>query len=594
MNKISLAILLILFSLAIITADDAQKTSQEVLQVLEEEDTAKVIISFENTTKIKTAEISESSLKALESQKAVESIELEKPFKLSLQDTIGIINASISWPLQQAGINFTGLNQTICILDSGVNASHPALTGRIIHQYCYCSISEGASSNCCPDGTSEDFNASDNNGHGTHVSGIAAASTSINGIAPQANIVIIKVTNSSGDGVSSDLVKGINYCVNNVSLFNISVISMSLGGSSYTTFCDGDFPSSSEAINAAIDKNISVLAASGNSGSSTAISWPACIYNATAIGATGKDDTIASYSNRNNLTKLFAPGGTGSGSTAVNSTCISSDSATGYCGKAGTSMSTPHVAGAIAVINQFLNITSRTRTPKQITAILNTTGKQFTEGANNFSRINLYSAIISLDNSVPVVSLSTPSTGFASGNQNQTFICNSTDLALKNVTFFLYNSSSIFNSSSRNVSGASTSQQFNVTNMTAAAYSWNCLYVDENSNLAIASSNFSITIENVVVSLKSPANNLATAQNQTFTCNATSTVGLANVTFQLYNSSSIENTASLNPTGTANSTSFSFNLRFRLNLRMLCYLLMMSYKAGKLHLPIQLWMLRCM
>src|SRR3989344_5405303 len=122
MNKISLAILLILLSLAIITADDEQKTSQEVLQVLEEEDTAKVIISFENTTKIKTAEISESSLKALESQKAVESIELEKPFKLSLQDTIGIINASISWPLQQAGINFTGLNQTICILDSGVSA----------------------------------------------------------------------------------------------------------------------------------------------------------------------------------------------------------------------------------------------------------------------------------------------------------------------------------------------------------------------------------------------------------------------------------------------------------------------------------------
>src|SRR3989338_1907740 len=82
-------------------------------------------------------------------------------------------------------------------------------------------------------------NPEDDHGHGTHVAGIVTSSdTTYKGVAPDAKIVAIKALNSAGSGLSSDIAAGIEWCVNNASSLNISVISMSIGGNQYTSVCD--------------------------------------------------------------------------------------------------------------------------------------------------------------------------------------------------------------------------------------------------------------------------------------------------------------------------------------------------------------------
>ncbi|VVB80679.1 Subtilisin-like serine protease [uncultured archaeon] len=243
-------------------------------------------------------------------------------------------------------------------------------------------------------------NPFDDNGHGTHVSGIVSANGSIKGVAPASKIISVKALDSSGNGYSGDIAAGIEWCINKSSEENISVISMSIGSTAYhsNTYCDGDDPVLTNAINSAVAKNISVVVAAGNENNYTAISSPACIQNAIPVGSSTKTpEEISSFSNRNWMVKLFAPG------TSINSTtgpCIVGEICNnGYGQLSGTSMATPHVSGAIAIINQYLKLKGMTKTPKEIENILWTTGKNVVDPQNNsqnFSRINVYAAVRSL------------------------------------------------------------------------------------------------------------------------------------------------------------------------------------------------------
>ncbi len=498
-----------------------------------------------------SAIIDKEELEKLEKDENVESIELVGVRNIFLQDSAPLINASRSWALRSNGINLTGAGKSICIIDTGINYSHPDLGG--------CWGNNNLSSSCkvwggmdyCADDSScatTDSDPMDKHGHGTHVSGIAAANGTINGVAPDARIIIIKACNSSGSCFDDAIKSGINWCVNNATLFNISVISMSLGAGLNTNYCNSD-PLAAN-INNATRNNIPVVVAAGNDGNTTGISAPACVENASAIGSIRKDDSTLDF-NRNSLVKLLAPG------VAINSTYLS-----GYTELSGTSMSTPHAAGAFLIIKQFLNLTGQSRTPKQIEATLNNTGKILTDSTGvNYTRINIYNAIISLDNSNPNVTLVSPSNASSSSNVNQTFRCNATDLSLKNVTFYLWNaSSSVRNSSSSSVAGESNSFEVNVTNISSGSYTWNCLYTDENNNRAYALSNFSLTINIIDVTLTSPSDNIFTNRNQTYSCNASSINNLINMSFYLWNAShSIQSNISLNITGTTNSSTFSYN-----------------------------------
>ncbi|MBI2451913.1 S8 family serine peptidase [Candidatus Pacearchaeota archaeon] len=497
----------------------------------------------------------------------VKEIRVEPEVKLFLQDSKGIVNATQTFGLQVSGINLTGNGETVCIIDSGINYSHndfgACTRDQFLNGTCSKVLGGYAYYNNVTSNQNDVMGDSD---HGTHVSGIVAANGSALGIAPEARIVMIKACDSTNACGPIAIVDGVNWCVGNSTVYNITVISMSLGTTDlFNGNCDSDWPELTTAVNNAAAKNISVIAATGNNGNATAISNPACITNSTPVGATDKNDAIGSYSNRNSITKLFAPG------TSINSSSLSGN----YISQTGTSMATPHVSAAFLTARQFLRLTGESKTPKQIEAILNNTGKRITDSSTgiNYSRINIYDFIINMDNVLPNVTLISPTNNTASLIVNQTFRCNATDLSLKNLTFYLWNSTSdIINQSSKIISGGQYNFEINLTNLSFLDYRWNCLYYDENKNLAFANSNFTLIITSVTVNLISPSDGTKTNTNQTYQCNATSSSNLANATFYLWNSTNTEITKiTNNVSGSSNSSSFNANFGLEGNYKWNCF-----------------------
>lgn len=597
----------------------------------------------------------------------VEKIYYDSKVKPFLRDAVNITRANDTWALQTNNINLTGSGQTVCIIDTGINYSHPdlggctitnlSLTGNQIelgtpiestHNYSnnfqytwkinytnfskiavhfanisteidfdYVDIFDGNNilvatysgfkrdfwspnvegdtiyvklttdehikdygffidkiingttnltynwSGCNKviggwDIYNSDPDPMDDNGHGTHVAGIVGANGNLKGIAPQTNIFAVKVFPEDEQGTTTDsnIIKGIEWCVNKSTEYNISVISMSLGGGLYSSYCDASQPLYVSAINSAVRKNISVVVAAGNNGSTTQIAAPACIQNATPIGATTKLDVLdVSYTNRNGLVKLLAPG------TAIYSTWYTG----GYQTLQGTSMATPHVAGAIAILRQYLDSVGQTKTPSEIESILNQTGKQIYDSSANryFSRIDVYSALMEVDSTNPEVNLSSPSNNTLTLNANQTFVCNVSDWQLKNITFYLWNSTNdLVNSSSVNITGTTNSSSFNVTNMQTGAYKWNCLANDLKSNNAFANNNFTLNIGGISLNLVSPENETYTNINETtFNC-STITISdrqIKNMTFYLYENGTLANRTNVSLSGTSNYSVFSYN-----------------------------------
>ncbi|MEK6906626.1 MAG: S8 family serine peptidase [Nanoarchaeota archaeon] len=545
---------------------EKEEIKEEILTNLQDEEVNHI---FENSVAI---EVSNKEIDFLKTDKNIESVEIDMPVKAFLKDTTVLINATKSWPVQVYGVNITGISESVCVIDTGVNSTHSSLQGKVIAEHCYCSLTEGINADCCEGNLAESSNASDNNGHGTHVAGIIAAAGGIKGIGVNVSIVAVKVLNSSGDGLSSDIQAAIDWCISNASLYNISVISMSLGGGLYNSYCNSD--SLAPSINSAVGNNISVVVATGNRGNTTHIASPACIQNATSVSSSTKSDAISSFSDRNNITNLLAPGGDATLTGGINSTrwnsasCISSCFCAGdYMVCSGTSMAAPHVSGAFALVRQFFRLQNgRVPTPYEIEAILNNTGKRITDSATglNFSRVDILSAILSLDSILPNVTLISPANNTVTLNNNQTFLCNATDaVQLSNITFFIWNSSnSLINQTTSRTSEFYNLLSINITSLSYGEYKWNCLAYDVKGNPSYMDTNFSFSILNLTVSLNSPADNTFTNQNQTFfNCSSQTTLGkLENITLFVWNSSrDLIYNLTTNISGNLNSTLFQYN-----------------------------------
>src|SRR3989344_171466 len=269
-----------------------------------------------------------------------------------------------------------------------------------------------------------DADPKDDHGHGTHVAGIIGSTDVVfKGVAPGAGIVAIKALSGSGSGYASDVLAGIEWCRSNAQRLNISVISMSLGcdGGScphYQSACDDDLLAG--AVAGAVDENIMVTIASGNSGWADGISSPSCISSAIAVGGVNGGDEIK-Y-NRGGLLQLVAP------AQGIMSTVLSN----GWKSLSGTSMATPHVAGAVVLLQDYvLRVNGSVLGVNDGKSRLALSGKNVADSGSglNFSRIDVYGALGVVGN----ISLDVNNTNLLNESLNET-VGNITNGTLTNGT----------------------------------------------------------------------------------------------------------------------------------------------------------------
>lgn len=241
-----------------------------------------------------------------------------KPVKNSevLPWGVNRIDAELTWPTT------AGSGVTVAVVDTGIDTGHPDLVGNIVGGF-----------------SAVDYTTSykDDHGHGTHVAGTVAATDNlfgVIGVAPTASLLGVKVLDSSGSGWVSDIIDGVDWAVAN----GADVINMSLGGPDpVTAFQD--------AIARANDAGVVVVAAAGNSGPAlNTVGYPAAYDGVIAVSAVDSYDRIASFSSRGPQVDLAAPGVT------IRSTYWNLRRGSVYVDLSGTSMASPHVAGAAALL----------------------------------------------------------------------------------------------------------------------------------------------------------------------------------------------------------------------------------------------------
>jgi subtilisin family serine protease len=207
----------------------------------------------------------------------------------------------------------TGAGVTAYIIDTGIRTTHADFGGRASSGY-----------DAVDGGTADDCN-----GHGTHVAGTVGGTTY--GVAKGVSLVAVRVLNCSGSGTWSGVIAGINWVVANHGSAP-AVANMSLGGGANSPV--------DTAVQSMIDDGVSTAVAAGNSSANACSYSPARVGAAMTIGATTSSDSRASYSNYGSCLDWFAPG------SSIKSDWSTSDTATNTI--SGTSMATPHTAGAAA------------------------------------------------------------------------------------------------------------------------------------------------------------------------------------------------------------------------------------------------------
>ncbi len=363
-----------------------------------------VIQRIKGTTKtipVVFAQIRRSDLESLLYDKQIASITLDEPLPPLLAESTEMITAHSA-----VVAGYDGSGTSVAVLDTGVAKNHVFLSGQVVAEACFSStltVGSVTSYSLCPGGVSA-TSVTDSGlpcpsnlvgcSHGTHVSGIIAGkrqsppmldtwndslgnshTSEVHGVAPGSKIIAIKIfsrfpASYCGGGMdcvlswTSDQIAALDWLYNNATTptwGTLAAVNMSLGGGIYAGACDGN------AIKQPIDMlrsiGVATVIASGNNGATGGVSAPGCVSSAITVGASASNklgytpDTVASFSNapapeQNDLNAngdrvldLLAPGLSIYSSYAYPINQFSRSS--------GTSMATPHVAGAWAILKSI-------------------------------------------------------------------------------------------------------------------------------------------------------------------------------------------------------------------------------------------------
>ena len=321
----------------------------------------------------------------------------------TIQTSLGVSTAAVGANYSHNVLNITGRNVTVAVIDTGIDYTHPDLGG------CFgpginnvtnasCRVVDGynfVNNNAAP---------MDDNGHGTHVSGIIGANGNIIGMAPDARFFALKICNATGSCLESRAIDALGWATNH----SAKIISMSFG----RWVSDDDFGNTgkdplSMAVDNAVTQGSSVIISAGNSGIGVStITAPASSEKAISVGAVSDngtagttDDSISGFSSRGPSAfgrldpDISAPG------VNVQSTWLGG----GYAIESGTSMAAPFVSGAVALLLEQ----DPSMTPLHIRSLLlgssrNISGRMFDKGAGeldvgNALLSNIYADVSSID-----------------------------------------------------------------------------------------------------------------------------------------------------------------------------------------------------
>jgi subtilisin family serine protease len=303
--------------------------------------------------------------------------------------------------------SYRGTGYTVAVIDTGIDYNNPALGGgwgkRVVAGW---------------DFVNNDADPMDDNGHGTHVAGIIGASNATySGIAPDVNLVALKVLAADGSGSFGAVDDALKWVIANRAKYNIVAVNMSLGSGNYTispySFLDGDFQTLKS-------QGVFLSVAAGNSfysyQSEPGLAFPAISSQVVAVGAvwdnnfgaiswgsgardnTTAIDRVASFSQRGAGLDIMAPGA------MITSTVLGNK----WAAMAGTSMASPVIAGSAVLLRQALDAAGKTNLANQdsILSIMRSTGIRVVDGDDEndnvtntglaFQRINLYAALQSV------------------------------------------------------------------------------------------------------------------------------------------------------------------------------------------------------
>jgi subtilisin family serine protease len=345
-------------------------------------------------------EVSLSGLMKLHDDPLVLQVDVDPPAFAQTAESAALMRADVVH-----GSGITGRGVVVAVLDTGVDTRHPDIQDSLIAEQCFCTSPSGAG--CCPNGSATQSgtgSAEDDQGHGTNVSGIITSNGRVapRGIAPDAQLVAIKVLDRTGAGSSTSILAGLDYVITQRP--EVKIVNLSLGlANLFPGSCDSaaSFTTAfASAINRLRSRGTALFASTANNGSTSQIAVPACIQNAIAVGAvydadagtvtfgctdaSTQADKVACFSNSSSAVDLLAPGA------PVSSAGVGGGVSTFL----GTSQSCPEAAAVAALLLEARPSLS----PDQVEAALKNTGVSITDTRNGlpFRRIDAKAAVDSV------------------------------------------------------------------------------------------------------------------------------------------------------------------------------------------------------
>lgn len=329
---------------------------------------------------------------------------------------IRLSQATQTWP------QYTGQGYSVAVIDTGIDYRHSALGGewgtKVIAGW---------------DFVNNDADPMDDNGHGTHVAGIIASTNSTyRGIAPGVNLIALKVLGANGSGSFANVEKALQWVVDHQQQYNIVAVNLSLGTGNFTsnpyTFLEDEF-------SALKSKGVFTAVAAGNGfysyNSQVGLGYPAISPNVISVGAVwdanfgsvtwssgARDyqtaaDRMTSFSQRSSAMSLVAPG----------AMLISTYLGNSWSQMAGTSMATPVIAGAAALLHQVIDAAGTPQNGNQdyIYNLMRQTGVTVVDNGGSadnvvntglsFKRLDIFAAMQSVLQSAPTENYSSWVTG---------------------------------------------------------------------------------------------------------------------------------------------------------------------------------------